>query len=164
MFVHNISTNIASWLQHISTLFTVIDYSFQVSLAVLAGVSIRGFMYDNKSCPQCLLTELLRTLSRRSPSPDDGHLRHLKFLRSKCSCRVKHDIYGVAQHHNEWDILSISIMAHTLLPHYNTTNIQVHCHISCSVEETQPVLTIILKASLRNRIYPGFIEQQKDSV
>lgn len=87
-------------------------------------------MSNNKSCPQCLLTELRGPLSRRSLSPDDGR-----------------DIYGAAQHHNQWDILSISIMAHTLLPNYNTTNVHVRCHISCSLKETQQVLTTALKAS-----------------
>lgn len=69
-----------------------------------------------------------KTSEQTFPVPSGWTDVTLKFLGLKCSCRVKHYIYGVAQHHNEWDILSI--MAHTLLPNYNTTNIQVHCHIS----------------------------------
>lgn len=60
-------------------------------------------------------------------------------------------LYGVAQHHNECNIRSISIMAHTLLPNYNTTNIQLHCHISQSVEETELVVTFSKSLFKKNK-------------
>lgn len=60
---------------------------------------------------------IAKTSDQTFPVPSGWTDVTLKFLGLKCSCHVKRYIYGVAQHHNEWDILSI--MAHTLLP--NTT-------------------------------------------
>lgn len=74
----------------------------------------------------------------------------LTFFRPKRFCHVKHYTYGVAQRHYEWDILSISNMAHTLLPNYKTTNIQVRL-THFSVKKTELVFTITLKASSKNK-------------